>query len=76
MAKMGRCLHLSEQGKQCQRDAETGSNLCYLHTTGEHIDSRPPGISVRKTVFRLVAGLLLLIFFLQGYQFLKALLSR
>ena len=73
---MGRCLHLTDQGKQCQRDAEPGSHLCYLHTTGEYPESQPPGVSVRKIVFRVAAGLLLLIFVLQGYQFLKALLSR
>ncbi len=73
---MGRCLHLTETGKQCPRDAEPGSHLCYLHTTGEPLESQPLRISVRKMVFRLAAGLLLLIFLLQGYQFLKALLSR
>ena len=72
---MGRCLHLNYQGKQCQRDPEPGSPLCYLHTTGEYPESQPPGVSVRKIVFRLVASLLLLIFALQGYQFLKALLN-
>jgi hypothetical protein len=73
---MGQCLHLNDNGNQCQRDAEPDSNLCYLHTTGEYIDSQPPGFPIRKVVFRLVAGLLLLIFALQGYQLLKALLSR
>lgn len=73
---MGRCLHLTETGKQCPRDAEPGSPLCYLHTTGEPLESQPPGVSIRKIMFRVAAGLLLLIFLLQGYQFLKALLSR
>lgn len=76
MAKTGRCLHLTETGTQCPRDAEPGSHLCYLHTAGEYSDSAPLGVSVRKIAFRLAAGLLLLIFLLQGYQFLKALLSR
>ena len=73
---MGRCLHLNEKGKQCQRDAEPGTNLCYLHATGEHSNSLPPRISIRKLAFRLAASLLLLIFVLQGYQLLKTLLNR
>lgn len=72
---MGRCLHLDSRGKQCSREAEPGSALCYLHDTDEYAHASPPGTPLRKVVFRLVAALLLLLFALQSYQLLKALLD-
>ena len=61
-------------GNQCSRDAQSGRDLCYLHDevpvdgfTGQ----TPP---LRKILFRVAAALLLVIFAVQTYQILKALL--
>lgn len=72
---MGRCLHIAPAGDQCGREAAPGADLCFLHEPApvDEFSGGPPPL--RKTVFRLVAALLLILFALQTYQFLKALLG-
>ena len=72
---MGRCLYIDERGKHCRRNAEPGYDFCYLHDRADIPNKASLGRALRKTLFRLAAGILLLIFVLEGYQLLKALLS-
>ncbi len=72
---MGRCHHIAANGRECSRAARGDDHFCYIHEPEPVDEFAGRGAPLRKTVFRLVALLLLTIFGLQTYQMLKALLG-
>ena len=72
---MGRCHHIHANGSDCARAARGDSYFCYLHEPEPVDEFSARGAPLRKAIFQAVAALLLIIFGIQAYQMLKALLG-
>ena len=71
---MQRCLHIGSGGSQCSRDAQPDRDLCYLHDDAPVDELTVQATPLRKILFRVAAALLLVIFAVETYHILKALL--